>query len=136
MEESCIFCKIIKGEIPSYTVYEDDSFKVVLDRFPASKGHMLVLPKKHIENIFELDEKYEEDLMKVVKKMCKLVKEKLNPSGINILQNNGKAAGQTVFHYHVHIIPRYEKDENIKISWNTLKLSDEEIQNYLYEIIN
>ncbi len=133
MNDDCVFCKIIKGEIPSFTIYEDEKFKVILDRFPSAKGHMLVLPKKHFENIFEIDDEYAESAMVVAKKMATLLADTYKPAGINILQNNGEAAGQTVFHYHIHIIPRYD-DDKIRIGWNSknfelddLKVHQEEL---------
>lgn len=115
-DENCIFCKIAAGEIPSNSIYEDEDFKVILDINPASKGHAVILPKNHAANIFELSDEDAEKIFKVAKKCSAAMMEVLHCDGINILQNNGEAAGQTVFHLHVHLIPRYNKD-GIQINW-------------------
>ena len=104
--ENCIFCKIAAGEIPSNTIYEDDSFRVILDLGPATKGHALVLPKNHYADLFEIPEDVLADAAKVAKKVAGTMKEKLSCDGLNLVQNNGEAAGQTVMHFHLHIIPR------------------------------
>mgnify|MGYP000550289244 CR=1 FL=1 len=106
--QRCIFCKIAGGDIPSSTVYEDEQFRVLLDLSPATKGHALILPKQHYANIFEIDENILRDLIVLAKKVASAMKETLNCDGVNIVQNNGEAAGQTVFHFHMHIIPRYK----------------------------
>ena len=106
----CIFCKIAKGEIPSKTIYEDEEFRVILDLGPATRGHALILPKEHADNLYELSDETAASAMKLAKKMALLMKEKLHCDGLNLLQNNGKTAGQTISHFHVHIIPRYEGD--------------------------
>lgn len=116
MVDDCIFCKINKGEIPSTTIYEDDDFKVMLDINPASRGHAVILPKNHAADLFELEDEDAEKLFKVARKCAKAMKEVLHCDGINVLQNNGEAAGQTVFHLHVHLIPRY-KGDTVNISW-------------------
>ncbi len=108
--ENCIFCKIANGEIPSNTIYEDDNFRVILDNGPATKGHALVLPKEHYANLFEIPEDVAAGAVKVAKKVAGTMKEKLSCDGLNLVQNNGEAAGQTVFHFHLHLIPRYEND--------------------------
>lgn len=110
MEENCIFCKIANGDIPSKTLYEDDMFRVVLDIGPATRGHALILPKKHFANIYELDQNTAGEAMVLAKRMASVMTEALGCDGFNILQNNGEAAGQTVFHFHVHLIPRYLND--------------------------
>mgnify|MGYP003290405019 CR=1 FL=1 len=125
MDPNCIFCKIIKGEIPSSTVYEDDDFKAILDISPANKGHVIVLTKGHYANIFELDETIAGKLLPVVKKIASAVKKVTNCDGINILQNNGVAAGQTVFHVHVHIIPRFDNDNEL-LTWEKKSYEDGE----------
>lgn len=104
----CIFCKIINGEIPSYTVYEDEIVKVFLDINPNTNGHMLIIPKKHFSNIVDLDSKTMSHIFEVQKKMYKLVKEKLGAQGATFAQNND--LGQDVKHYHMHLIPRYKND--------------------------
>ncbi|MCL1935273.1 MAG: HIT family protein [Defluviitaleaceae bacterium] len=111
----CIFCKIVKGELPSYTVFEDNNFKAFFDVFPASIGHTLVVPKKHYKDIYDLQSPYTENIFNFVQKVAKNLKEKLECDGINILQNNEIAAGQTIFHYHIHLIPRY-KDDGLKVN--------------------
>lgn len=114
--ESCIFCKIIAGEIPSSTLYEDEDFKVILDISPAAKGHAILLPKKHFANLYEMDEETAEKALKIAGKVAKAMKEELLFDGLNVLQNNGEAAGQTVFHYHIHLIPRFH-DDRVKMTW-------------------
>lgn len=104
----CIFCKIIQGEIPSYTIYEDDSVKAFLDISPLSNGHTLIIPKKHFENIYDMDIETLKCIELASQKVGKLLKEKLNCQGITRLQNN--EYGQEVKHYHMHLIPRYEKN--------------------------
>jgi len=123
----CIFCKIANGEITSNTVYEDDEFRVILDISPANEGHCLVLPKKHTSNIFEIDEQTVSKAFVLAKKVAEAVKSSLNVDGINILQNNGEAAGQSVGHFHIHVIPRMKGDTNrVSIHSKPLKLSDEQ----------
>lgn len=113
---NCIFCKIAGGDIPSSTVYEDDQFRVILDLSPATKGHALILTKQHYANIFEIDEAVLMDLIALAKKVAGAMKETLNCEGVNIVQNNGELAGQTVFHFHLHVIPRYA-DDGQQIGW-------------------
>lgn len=107
----CIFCKIAEGAIPSYTVFENDNFKVILDAAPASKGHCLIIPKTHAADLFEMSEDMLAEAHIVSKKVAKAVKKAVAADGINIVQNNGAAAGQSVSHYHVHIIPRHTGDK-------------------------
>ena len=103
----CIFCKIASGEIPSYTVYEDDQFRVIMDLSPVSPGHMLILPKGHYQDLYELPEELAAAAMRLAKRLAAAMQEALRPDGLNVMQNNGKAAGQTVMHYHLHLIPCY-----------------------------
>lgn len=107
-DDNCIFCKIANGEIPSSTVYEDSDFRVILDLGPASKGHALILPKSHYKDICEADPEIAGKLFPLAGKIGAAMKKGLGASGFNVVQNNGTSAGQTVFHLHVHIIPRYE----------------------------
>ena len=116
MDTNCIFCKIANGEIPSSTIYEDEFFRVILDLSPATKGHALILPKQHMANIFEMDDTTAEKVFVLAKRIAKAMKSALNCDGLNIVQNNGEVAGQTVFHFHMHIIPRYDKDGQ-HITW-------------------
>jgi len=108
--EDCIFCKIAKGEIPSFKIYEDKDIFAFLDIKPFSKGHCLVIPKKHFENIFDIDENTLKKVIVVSKKMSEKIKETLSADGIRLSQSNGKTAGQEIMHFHFHIIPRYEND--------------------------
>lgn len=112
-KDNCIFCKIINGEIPSHVLYEDEQFKVILDVNPATKGHALILPKEHYANLYELPEETAADAMKLAQRMMRKMTEKLDCDGFNIVQNNGETAGQTVFHFHMHLIPRYKNDGEI-----------------------
>lgn len=106
----CIICKIINKEIPSYVVYEDDLFIAFLDRYPTNPGHVLISPKRHTDDVFGLTEEEAIALMPIAQKIANKIKKEINPHGLNLVQNNGKAAGQVIFHYHLHIIPRYEGD--------------------------
>ena len=124
-DENCIFCKIANGEIPAATLYEDDDFRVILDLNPASKGHALVLPKEHAANAFELDEELAGKAFVTAKKIGAKLCGGLGCAGLNILQNNGTAAGQTVFHFHMHLIPRYDKD-SVGLAWKPGKLTEED----------
>ena len=133
-ENNCIFCKIANGEIPSRTLEENDKFRVVLDVGPATKGHALILPKDHYANLYELPEETAADVMKLAKKMAIRMKEKLHCDGLNLVQNNEPAAGQTVFHFHLHLIPRYEND-NQQINWVPGKPTAEEMDKVLQELI-
>ena len=109
----CVFCKIINHEIPSSLVYEDELCIAILDISQQTKGHTLIIPKKHVRNIFELDEELSNHLFGVTVKVTKLLKEKLHFENANILNNNGSLAGQSVDHFHIHIIPQYENDRLI-----------------------
>lgn len=122
-DDNCIFCKLANGEIPSATLYEDDEFRVILDLGPATKGHALILPKEHYANLYEIDEDVLAKAHKLAKKMVIKMTEVLGCDGYNIVQNNGEAAGQTVFHFHIHLIPRYKNDKS-GFTWKTGKLSD------------
>ena len=126
-KDDCIFCKIANGEIPSKTLYEDDKFRVILDLGPASKGHALILPKDHYANLFELPEECAGEVMKLAQKMAVKMKEKLGCEGFNLVQNNGELAGQTVFHFHMHLIPRYREDGQ-KIGWKPQEVTQEELE--------
>lgn len=114
-DTNCIFCKIIAGEIPSNVIYEDDEFKVILDVSPAAKGHALILPKEHYADLYEIDEEVAGRAMKLAKKLAGHMTERLQCDGFNLLQNNHEAAGQTVFHFHMHLIPRYADSKNSDI---------------------
>ena len=107
----CIFCEIIKGNIPSKKVYEDDNVLAILDISQITKGHTLVLPKKHFDNFLDLDDKYASHVFLAAKKITKMIDKAYKPLGFNIINNCNEIAGQSVMHYHLHIIPRYEKNE-------------------------
>ena len=117
----CLFCKIIDGDIPSYTVYEDDLVKVFLDINPNTNGHMLIVPKKHVVTVNDITSDLAGHIIEVEKKMYSLIKEKLNCEGLTVAQNND--LGQEVKHYHVHLIPRYSND-NWKMNFNQEDLKD------------
>ena len=123
-DENCIFCKIANGEIPSATLYEDEDFRVILDLGPATRGHALILPKEHYANVIALPEERTAKAFILAKKMAAKMMETLHCDGVNIVQNNGVAAGQTVFHFHIHLIPRYDKD-GAGVSWKPGTLTDE-----------
>ena len=126
-EKECIFCKIASGEIPSATLYEDEDFRVILDLGPASKGHALIIPKDHYRNLYDLDDRLAAKALVLAKKMVNRLKEVLECDGYNIVQNNEEVAGQTVFHFHMHLIPRY-KGDGVGLGWKTgeLKEADKE----------
>jgi len=123
--DSCIFCKIIKGEIPSFTIYEDENVKVILDIAPAAKGHAILLVKEHVANVFELSAELAGKVFSVVPKVAAAIKEELGCDGMNILQNNGVEAGQTVFHLHIHFVPRWKEDA-VNIKWEHLDYGEGE----------
>ena len=110
-DENCIFCKIANGEIPSRTIYEDDDFRIILDLNPATRGHALILSKNHYKNLYDMDDDMASKVLPLAKKMAYHMQEKLKCDGFNLIQNNNEIAGQTVFHFHMHLIPRY-KDDN------------------------
>ena len=115
-KDDCIFCKLANGEIPTNALYEDDIVKVIFDANPAAKGHVLILPKEHFDNIYELDDDTAAHVFKVAAKISKAYKKALDFDGLNIVQNNGEVAGQTVFHFHMHIIPRIIGD-TVNVGW-------------------
>ena len=127
----CIFCKIANGEIPSATLYEDEDFRVILDLGPASKGHALILPKAHAANIYEISDDMAAKAMILANKMATKMTEALKCDGFNSVQKNGEPAGQTVFHFHMHLIPRYEGDQ-VGITWKPGTLTDE-VKNEILE---
>lgn len=133
-DDNCIFCKIANGEIPSKTLYEDEKFRVILDLGPATKGHALILPKEHYANLYDLPEELAGEAMKLAKRMVSQMTERLGCEGFNLIQNNGDMAGQTVFHFHMHMIPRYQADGQ-KIGWKPLEVSQEELEEVKNEIV-
>ena len=126
-DTNCIFCKIANGDIPSKTLYEDEHFRVILDLGPATNGHALILPKNHYANLYELPEETAGEVMKLAKKMAAQMTGNLGCEGFNLVQNNGEPAGQTVFHFHMHLIPRY-RDDGQRIGWKPQEISQDELE--------
>ena len=126
-EDNCIFCKIANGEIPSATVYEDEDFRVILDASPATRGHALILPKEHFKDVCELDEATAARILPLGAKIGTAMKKSLGCAGFNLVQNNGVSAGQTVFHFHMHVIPRYEHGKTM-VAWEPGHADPEELK--------
>ena len=124
-DENCIFCKLAGGEIPTATLYEDEDFRVILDANPAAKGHALIIPKEHYANLYELDDELAGKVLVLAKKMITKLTDILGCDGYNIVQNNGEAAGQTVFHLHMQLIPRF-KDDGVGVTWKMGELTEED----------
>lgn len=132
-KDDCIFCKLANGQIPTNTIYEDDDFRVFLDAAPATRGHCLIVPKEHFDDLEDIDDKVAAKVLPLAKKIMKLLKEKLGWEGFNVVQNNKELAGQTVFHFHMHLIPRYSGDGQ-NILWKPGKPAEGELQSILDEI--
>ena len=115
-KDDCIFCKLANGDIPTNSIYEDEVVKVIFDASPAAPGHILILPKNHYDDIYSMDDETAAHVFKVAVKLSKAYRKALDFDGLNIVQNNGEAAGQTVFHFHMHIIPRY-KNDTVNVTW-------------------
>ena len=131
--EDCIFCKIVSNEIKSHTIYEDELVKVFLDANPETNGHMLIIPKKHYQNILDLDEKIIPHAVKIIKeKLYPLIKEKLHCDGMTIAQNN--EYGQEVKHFHIHVVPRYENDQDYHSYNKDILISIEDIYSKLTNV--
>lgn len=132
----CIFCKIIDGSIPSAKIYEDEHVYAFMDIMPLTKGHTLIIPKNHKENVYDLSEEEASNLFKVVPKIASVLKESFGPVGMNLLNNNGAPAGQSVFHFHLHFIPRYDQTDGFRPTWITKEktLTPEIIQNLAAEL--
>ncbi|MCC8151494.1 MAG: HIT family protein [Lachnospiraceae bacterium] len=134
-DDNCIFCKLANGDIPTNVIYEDDMFSVILDASPATRGHALILPKHHAANVYELPDEYASKVFVLAKKLAAKMTKILKCDGFNIVQNNGEVAGQTVFHFHMHLIPRYAGDGNEeKLGSNHADLSAEEIAGICREL--
>ena len=129
-DENCIFCKLANGDIPTATLYEDEDFRVILDASPASKGHALIIPKEHYANLYELEESLAGKAMILAKKMVAKMTDVLGCDGYNLVQNNGECAGQTVFHFHLHLIPRY-KDDRVGLGWKLNELTETDREDIL-----
>ncbi len=132
-KDDCIFCKIANGEIPSKTLYEDEDFRVILDLSPATRGHALILPKDHAANLLELPDETAGKVLVLAKKIAGRMKDKLHCDGLNLVQNNGETAGQTVMHFHLHVIPRYEADGQ-NINWKPGESTPEELEKICEEV--
>lgn len=115
----CIFCKIITGEIPSTKVFENEHVLAFLDISQVTKGHTLVIPKVHKENVYELTPDMAKSIFEVVPEIARALKKTFSPIGLNTINNNGEAAGQSVFHYHLHLIPRYGEGDGFGAVWKT-----------------
>ena len=126
----CIFCKIIDGSIPSAKIYEDEHVYAFMDIMPLTKGHALIIPKNHKENVYELSEEEAANLFKVVPKIATALKDTFGPVGMNLINNNGAPAGQSVYHFHLHFVPRYDQTDGLKVTWHTKEktISTETIQ--------
>lgn len=125
VKDDCIFCKLAGGMIPTVSLYEDDDFRVILDAGPASRGHALILPKQHYQDICELDESVGAKVLGLAARIGKAMKIGLGCAGFNLVQNNGEAAGQTVMHFHMHVIPRYEGEPQM-VAWNPGAIEEED----------
>lgn len=130
----CLFCRIVAGEIPSYKVYEDDHTYVFLDIFPATKGHLLVIPKEHHADIFDISSQLFASVSATAKKMSDLLMEKLNPNGVTILQANREAGWQTVFHLHMHVIPRWA-DDGLRQPWKPMTTDNDALKSLFTSLI-
>jgi len=115
----CIFCKIVAGEIPAKKVFENEHVVAFLDISQVTKGHTLVIPKTHVKDLYELTPEIAKNLFEVVPSIANGLKEAFEPVGLNTLNNNGEKAGQSVFHYHMHLIPRYGKGDGFGAVWKT-----------------
>lgn len=127
-KDDCIFCKLANGIIPTNSIYEDEDFNVIMDAAPASKGHALILPKEHFDNLYEIDPEVLGKAAKLAQKVVKYEKDVLKCDGYNLLQNNGEVAGQTIFHFHMHLVPRYKEESNEMLKFAKPEISGEEIE--------
>lgn len=118
-DQNCIFCKIVAGEIPAAKVYENKHVLAFLDISQVTEGHTLVIPKKHEKDVYELSDESAKHVYQAVPKIAKAIKEQFKPVGLNLLNNNEAPAGQSVFHYHVHLLPRYGSDDGFGAIWKT-----------------
>ena len=128
MKDDCIFCKLANGVFPTNSIYEDEDFNVILDASPATKGHALILPKEHYDNVYEMPDTLLEKTIKLAKKIIQKETDVLGCDGYNIVQNNGEAAGQTVFHFHMHLIPRYKEKNMPMVTWKPNEHPEEEMK--------
>ena len=134
-KDDCIFCKIAAGEIPSRKIYEDSDLIAIMDGNLTAKGHSVIIPKEHCTNIYDIDEDIAAKVMKTAKKLATKMTVALNCDGFNLLQNNGETAGQTMFHFHMHLIPRYKDADNNMLKFTSVSFSDEEMDAIRDQII-
>ena len=132
--DNCIFCKIVKGEIPSFKIFENDRVFSFFDINPLTKGHVLVIPREHYENIFDIPENDLKEIISIAKKLSERIKEKLNADGVNLMNASGEAAEQNVNHFHLHIVPRYKADGLEMNKWWQSKVSKIDIEQCLKEL--
>ncbi|MDT8862017.1 HIT family protein [Alkalihalobacillus sp. MEB130] len=135
-DSNCIFCKIVKGDIPASKVYEDEHVLAFIDISQVTKGHTLVIPKTHHQDLFDLSEESAQHVFTTVPKVAKAIKQAYQAKGLNIVNNNGELAGQTVYHYHVHLIPRYGKGDGFGAVWkdHSAEYKPEDLQQIAKEI--
>lgn len=133
LKDDCLFCRIVKGELPSNTIYEDDDFKVILDIGPVTKGHALIIPKDHFSDMYEIPEEKAAAAIGLAKRLIIKMTDRLGCDGFNILQNNKEAAEQTVPHFHIHLIPRYSGQRKL-FGFGSLELTPEELAKIAEEI--
>ncbi|NDL66386.1 HIT family protein [Anaerotalea alkaliphila] len=127
IKQNCLFCSIATGLMESATVFENNDFKVVLDRFPAAPGHTLIMTKEHVDNIFDLDAETAAKMFALATVVARSLKKAMGCDGMNILQNSGAVAGQTVHHFHLHLIPRFENDD-LSFKWKTKAFQEDELE--------
>jgi histidine triad (HIT) family protein len=126
-DPDCIFCKIVAGEIPAQIVDEDERTIAFMDINPATRGHLLVIPREHAKDLLEIDPEDLAATARAAQRMARRASERLNPAGVNLINSCGAAAWQTVFHFHVHVIPRYE-DDPMKLPWTPAPGDSDEIE--------
>ncbi len=130
----CIFCKIVDKELPSYKIYENEYVYAFLDINPCAVGHTLIIPKKHFVNIFDMEEQYAAEIFKAAIHVANLLKEKLNADGVNLINNSGKEAHQAVFHFHLHVLPRF-KDDTLNFLQPTMKVDSQYLEDLQDKIL-
>ncbi|MCX8194026.1 MAG: HIT family protein [Candidatus Pacearchaeota archaeon] len=135
MQKECVFCKIIQGKIPCYKIHENKKFLSFLDISPINKGHTLLIPKKHLETVLDINERDFSEMMRVAKKLSKAIIKATKADGFELCINNKKAAGQVIPHLHLHIMPRFDGD-GLKFDWPTKRYSQEEMQKIAAKIKN
>ena len=127
MKKDCLFCEIARGAIPSATIYEDSHFRVFLDVNPATRGHALIVPREHFDNIYDMDAETAGRIFSLATCIARAMRDGLGCDGLNVVQNNGRVAGQTVNHFHLHLIPRYE-DDGLNLLWPQKEITKEEME--------